>query len=169
MSTVLELASRPGKRPTTRPRIPHQQLNQLAPVALQEQLWERMIGLAHVQSGASGISLPDTRALHLDPAYANGPKEAYLPGAARTEFAHLHGPRDGSLHVTLPRPLAADAIDKGRAELHPIARDGIAPPTLVMVYGPRDDSDLEVVWQLVQASHGFAFGTADSARSTTAL
>lgn len=42
-----------------------------------------------------------------------------------TEFAHLHGARDGSLHVTLPAADAADAIEKGWAELHPLARQGV--------------------------------------------
>ncbi|MEU4549032.1 hypothetical protein [Nonomuraea dietziae] len=33
------------------------------------------------------------------------------------------------------------------------------PPTIVMVYGPRDREELEVVWSLVQTSYAYATGT----------
>jgi phospholipase/carboxylesterase len=84
-----------------------------------------------------------------------GPPEAFLVG---TEFAHLHGARDGSLHVALPTADATLAIEKGWAELHPLARPGVFPPTLVMLYGPRDEAELETIWQLVQISYAFARG-----------
>jgi phospholipase/carboxylesterase len=58
----------------------------------------------------------------------------------------------------LPLSIASDAIDKGWAELHPVARRGAGPPTLVMLYGPRDEAELEVVWRLVQTSYAFARG-----------
>jgi Family of unknown function (DUF5519) len=135
--------------------MPHQQLDQTAPVPLQEELWRRMTGLEGVTTGRSGVSLPETRALHLDPALAQGPGDAYMVG---TEFAHLHGERDGSLHLMLPAEVAADAVDKGWGELHPLARRGTAPPTLVMLYGPRDESELETIWQLIEASHAYARG-----------
>lgn len=157
MSTTVELRRRSGPRPEARPVIPHQQLTQNAPAALQEELWVRMAGLPHVRTGASTISIPDTRALHLDPEFAAGPPAAFAPGS--TEFAHLHGVSDGSLHVNLPESIAADAIDKGWAESHPAVLMGLFPPNLVMLYGPRDEVELEIVWSLVQASHAFAIGT----------
>jgi hypothetical protein len=102
----------------------------------------------------SGISLPQTRALHLDPRLARGPREAFMAG---TEFAHLHGDGSGSLHLALPPARAADAIGKGWAELRcPAVAMGIAPATLVMVYGPRDDNELAVVWQLLEESYAYA-------------
>ena len=36
---------------------------------------------------------------------------------------------------------------------------GLIPPTAMMVYGPRDEAELEVVWDLLRASHAFATGT----------
>jgi hypothetical protein len=114
-----------------------------------------MTGLEGVRPGRSHVSLPDTRALHLDPRLATGPGDAFFTG---TEFAHLHGASDGSLHLMLPVSVAGDAIDKGWSELHPVARRGAAPPTLVMLYGPRDPAELEVVWRLVQTSYAFARG-----------
>ena len=149
------LPERSGDHPKTGPEIPHQQLSQIAPVWLQEELWHRMTGLEGVRPGRSHVSLPDTRALHLDPRLATGPGDAFFTG---TEFAHLHGASDGSLHLMLPVSVAGDAIDKGWSELHPVARRGAAPPTLVMLYGPRDQAELEVVWRLVETSYAFARG-----------
>ena len=101
--------------------------------------------------------LPATpsKALHLDPELAQGDREAYLVG---TEFAHLHGDGSGSLHLTLPGERAAEAIEQGWAELHPAVRMGLMPPTLVMLYGPRDDEELATVWRLIQVSYTFARG-----------
>jgi hypothetical protein len=137
--------------------MPHQQLDQTAPASLQERLWQRMIKLDGVRAGSSGVSLPQTRALHLDTQVAHGPSDAFMVG---TEFAHLHGEEDGSLHVMLPQPTAVMAIAGGWAEPHPLALRGIAPQTLVMVYGPRDDSELETIWRLIEASYEFARGAA---------
>jgi hypothetical protein len=151
----LELPTRSGERPTTGPEIPHQQLDQTAPAELQEELWRRMAALEGVRTGRSGISLPQTRALHLEPALALGPPDAFMVG---TEFAHVHGAIDGSLHATLPPEVLAQAIERGWAEPHPLARRGVIPPTHVMIYGPRDEAELETVWQLVEVSYAFARG-----------
>lgn len=154
-SIAITLPARPGERPSTRLAMPHQQLDQTPPSELHDELLRRMTTLEGVSIGVSGVSLPESRALLLDPQLARGPADAFMVG---TEFAHLHGPRDGSLHAMLPPLIAAAAIDKGWAELHPLARDGTAPSTLVMLYGPRDRAELETVWQLVEASHAFACG-----------
>lgn len=150
-----KLPHRTGPRPRTGPAIPHQQLSQNAPDWLQEELWRRMDDFDGVLTGPSGVSLPETRALHLEPELAAGPPEAFMVG---TEFAHLHGPQDGSLHMALPPDLAREAIERGWAELHPLARAGRLPETLMMVYGPRDNSELETVWGLVEASYDHARG-----------
>lgn len=69
-----------------------------------------MATLDGTRTGRSGISAPSSRALNLDPALAEGPDEAFLVG---TEFAHLHGAHDGSLHATLPPEVVALAADHG--------------------------------------------------------
>ena len=137
------------------PEIPHQQLDQTAPALLQEQLRRRMIALDGVRAGRSGISLPQTRALHLDPELALGLASAFMVGV---EFAHLHGASDGSLHVALPPDVAAVAITRGWAEAHSLARRGIIPATHLMIYGPRDEAELETVWRLLEISYEYARG-----------
>lgn len=156
--TGISLPTRSGSRPATALVMPHQQLDQTPPVALQEELWRRMTGLEGVRAGRSNVSLPETRALHLDRQIAHGPSDAYMVG---TEFAHLHGARDGSLHAMLPVATVAEAINTGWAEAHPLASRGIAPPTLVMLFGPRDNAELETIWQLIQISYGFARGPSE--------
>ena len=47
-------------------------------------------------------------------------------------------------------------IDNGWAERHPLAGKYGLPTNIVMVYGPRDDAELEVVAALVAASHAGA-------------
>jgi hypothetical protein len=140
--------------------MPHQQLDQSSPPELQEELWTRMAALDGVHTGRSAVSLPDSRAVHFDPELAVGPPEAFMAG---TEFAHLHGPTDGSLHLMLPLPVAVEAIREGWAEPHPMARVGAAPPNLVMLYGPRDHAELEIVRGLVASSYAFARGWASAA------
>lgn len=149
------LPPRSGEPPVTRQEMPHQQLDQTAPATIQEELWSRMSALQEVRSGRSGVSLPESRAVHLNAEAAGGPADAFMVG---TEFAHLHGASDGSLHMMLPPELATEAMEKGWAEPHPLARRGMAPANLVMVFGPRDEAELDVVWRLVQASHRYARG-----------
>lgn len=149
------LPVREGARPLTRTAMPHQQLTQNAPVGLQEALFLRAAALEGVGLEQSRVSVPGARAFVLDPALARGPAEAFMAG---TEFAHLHPEQDGSLHLCLPAGGAREVETKGWGELHPAARLGRIPPTAVMVFGPRDEDELEVVWRILQISHAFALG-----------
>lgn len=99
--------------------------------------------------------MPGARALVLSPEAARGPREAFLIGR---EFAHLHPLPDGSLHVALPPEVAAEAIARGWAEVHPAARMGLIPENVVMVYAPRDAAEIGVVLDLVRSALAFARG-----------
>lgn len=148
------LPLRPGPKPATHQGLPHQQLDQQPPDGqLRDALAERVFALPGVAEQPSGISVPGARALVLEPELAVGPKEAFLVGR---EFAHPHPGEDHSLHMALPEPVAEAACAAGWAELHPLARTGEAPRTLVMVFAPRDASELDVVAGLVEASYQFA-------------
>lgn len=151
------LCVRSGRRPRTTDTNPHRQLEQIAPPAFQEALWARMRALPDVDEGPSLISVPGARALFLRPTAAGGPDEAFMTGR---EFVHLHPASDGSLHMALPPARVTEAVAAGWGELHPLAASGRVPPTVLLVYGPRNAAELETVWELVQASHRFACGTA---------
>jgi hypothetical protein len=151
------LPTRRGARPRTTATNPHTQLDQ-QPVdaALVEELARRLFALPGVIEQQSLISVPGARALTLAPGTPAGPPEVFM---IEREFAHLHPAPDHSLHAMLPPDLAQAAIDAGWAELHPVARMGLLPPTAVMLYAPRDEDELAVVQQLIEASHRFARST----------
>jgi phospholipase/carboxylesterase len=147
---------RRGPRPkTTHPTReqpgPHQQLSDIAPRDLQEELLRRVRTLPEVEVGWSAISVPYARGFHLKPHAAKGPAEAFQRGS---EFGHLHPEHDGSLHLTLPPALYDEVLQAGWGEPHPISGT-------MLVFGPRDEVELEVVWRLVCASYNWATATKD--------
>lgn len=154
------LPSRRGPRPLTDLGPPHVQLDQWSSQEMCDALRGRCLELPHVRERVSRIARAGTCALWLPGTAARGPKAAFLHEG---EFAHLHGPPGCSLHITLPDAHREAALRRGWVERHPIARAGMLPPTLVLVYAPRDSEELEVAFQLVQVSYRFARGELDSA------
>lgn len=148
------LPVRPGDPPEVSITTPQQQESQNAPTELQEQLYSRIGQLDGVATAPSAISVDGARGFILGPADARGPSEAFLvPDLG--EFAHLHPGYDGSLHLVLPMPLARDALAQGWAVAHPLA--GLRLPAgAVMIFGPRDGDELEIVAGIVCASHAYA-------------
>lgn len=152
------LIDRVGERPEVSWRIPQQQLSDTSPAEIQEQLFARISSLANVSSGESQISVPGARGLVLGE--STGPAEAFLVPQVR-EFAHLHPAYDGSLHLALPTDQAADVVAHGWGTPHPWAGSRLTLG-FTMVFGPRDDAELEVVAGIVAASHAYASGTIDA-------
>lgn len=148
MTEVTALPARRGPRPRTTPSNPHTQLDQQPDDPnVRDRLATRVFALAGVSERPSLISVPGARALVLDqPA---GAPEAFMVGG---EFAHLHPAPDLSLHVALPAALAQTAVEAGWGEVHPVARRGLIPPNVLMLYAPRDHDELEVVAGLVEAA-----------------
>ena len=148
------LPPRTGDRPRVSWSIPQQQQSQNAPVELQERLLARVGALPGVSGGPSQISVPGARAFVL--AGGAGPANAYLVPAVR-EFAHLHPAYDGSLHLALPPEHAADLVAHGWGVPHPWAGTRLTAG-FVMLFGPRDERELEVVAGIVAAGHAWARG-----------
>jgi phospholipase/carboxylesterase len=147
------LPPRAGDRPRVSWTIPQQQESDNSPPEVQQQLFDRVAGLPGVTTRQSAISVPGARGFMVERG-ADAPLDAFLVPRVG-EFAHLHPDHDGSLHLTLPPALAADAIAKGWAVAHPLAGVRLARGT-VMVYGPRDATELEIVTGIVATSHAFA-------------
>ena len=146
--TDIPLPTRQGPPPDVVGPAPHSQVSQNAPVELQEELVRRALELPGVSQARSGVSVPGARAFVLDEETARGPREAFQTGR---EFAHIHPPEDGSLHMTLPADVAQVAYAARWGEPHPFAGTPL-------VFGPRDEDELEVVWGLLRASYEFASG-----------
>jgi phospholipase/carboxylesterase len=149
-----ELPHRPHPRPEVSWTIPQEQRSDHSPEQLQEELFTRIAGLRGVATQQSAISVPGARGFMVDP--SSGPLDAFLVPHAG-EFAHLHPAYDGSLHVALPPALVRDAVTKGWAVAHPLAGIRLARG-MVMVYGPRDQVELDVVTAIVATSHAYATG-----------
>ena len=146
---------REGLRARTTPDPPHTQLEPNSPAEMFEALAARIFSFPDIEERPSIISVPGARALWLPNCEECGPPEAFMIGC---EFAHLHPPSDGSLHAALPPALAEAAIAKGWAEIHPVALTGQIPRNVVMVFGPRDPAELEIVAGMFDGSRRFAVG-----------
>ena len=148
------LPQRSGPRPRTSTAIPHSQLDQqptdtrhIEAVLAEATTWPS------VREQPSSISVDGSRALVVEPGVETGPAEAFMVGR---EFCHVHAQGDLSLHATLPVALAEAAERAGWAEPHFLVRAGQAPPTVVLLYAPRDEAEGDVILRLVRASYEFA-------------
>lgn len=74
------------------------------------------------------------------------------------EFAHVHPQYDGSMHLMLPIECTRELFAKGWGEPHPMAATGMIPATAVMVFAPRDDSEIETALKILATSYEFALG-----------
>jgi len=143
---------REGPRPRTSTAGPQTQLDQLSSAAWWDSLSVMVFAEPHVVESPSAVSPATSRAVLFDDLSAVAVAESSLAPNGPLEPVHLHGGRDTSLHLCLPRDDAAEAIDAGWAELHQYGDFG----TELMVYGPRNAVELDVVIGLIRASIRFA-------------
>jgi hypothetical protein len=153
---LTDLPARRGPRPATTPMTPHHQVDQIAPVSLQDRLRDHALALPGVRRGRSNVSVPDSIAFFLDTPLT----APVLPSQIGGEFGHIHGHHDGSLHVWVPEPDAALLIEQGWAEFHHVVTWGLAPPVVVMIYGPRDEEEYAVAVAAVETAYVAAGGAA---------
>ena len=154
MMDATVLPERPGTRPHTTPWAPHIQQDQRGSREMQDALAARVYALPDVEERPTTLSAPGARAIWLKDEVHAGPTNAFL---GNREIGHFH-PWDGSLHVNLPPDVARQAIASGWAEVHPVALAGMAPKNMVMVYGPRDEREVNVIFDLLQAAYRYAGG-----------
>jgi hypothetical protein len=146
--------ARPGLRPATTPVNPHTQLDQNAPVELQDRLRDHALSLPGVRGGRSNVSVPGAVAFFLDdPAHP-----AAVPDLFGGEWGHIHPHYDGSLHLSVPTPAAERLIELGWAEFHHVVEQGLVPPIVIMLYGPRDEDELAVAKHVVEIAYLAAGG-----------
>jgi len=146
---------RPGPRPTVTTHEPQEQLDQLGPEAVWDELVRRANELPGVVERDSAISVKGARAFWLDEELVKGPEDSMI---IEREFAHIHPRPDSSWHLQLPHELAILAVSGGWGEIHTVVWLGDAPANSMMLYSPRNADELEVVWALVEESYRYAAG-----------
>ena len=153
------LPPRTGDRPRATTSLPHSQLDQQPPTTQQlDSVLTEAASWPHVSLQPSRIAVEGSRALVLTVDAETGPKEAFM---VDREFCHGHAGGDASLHAALPTQLAIAARQAGWAEPHYLVHTGQAPPTITMLYAPRDEVERDVILRLVRASYEFALGAAN--------
>lgn len=156
---LTHLPQRAGSRPRATSSLPHSQVDQQPADARElDAILDEAAIWPHVDEQPSRISVDGSRAVVIASDVGTGPADAFMIGR---EFCHGHADGDYSLHATLPVELAQAAELAGWAEPHYLVRSGQAPPTVVMLYAPRDESERHIILRLVRASYEYALTTDD--------
>ncbi len=145
----IDLPERQGSRPETTNTNPHEQLSQNPEMEIHQQFKSRVFNFEGVTRQASIISVPGAEALWLDEEQTCNCKNGYIIGR---EFAHVHPAYDVSMHMALSEVDFNEVIEKKWGEKHPLAGLGPIPETIAMVYAPRDEDEINIVLNIVQAS-----------------
>ena len=147
------LPRRAHRRPQTSDRVPHIQCDQIPSGDIVQRLLLRISQLSNVRERDSRMAMPGVKAFWIPDDNACGPKTAFIDDH---EFCHLH--ETGTIHLTAPKQLRELLIDRGWAEQHIVAKAGIIADTLLLVYAPQDETEVEVVTWIVRQSLAFATG-----------
>lgn len=146
--------SRAGDRPRVSAEGPQKQVSQQSSPELWGMLVARVFALEGVEEGHSQVSPADSRAVFLVDLREERAPETSLAAGRRLEPVHLHGVSDTSIHLCLPAERGQELTKLGWAEPHQYEDFG----TEFMVYGPRDEIELEIVLSIVEESIAFARG-----------
>ena len=152
---MLNLPQRQGEPPKTHFGLPHEQLSQNPPADIYTQLKAQVFDFEFVKRRPSVISVPGAEALWLLEEGGHSCAGAFMRG---NEFAPVHPPYDGSLHMVLPADDVPEFLESGWGEIHPLVSVGSVPPGFVLVFGPRDNEELGVILGLIDTSYRFARG-----------
>ena len=150
-----KLRGRSGLRPeVSKYPIPHRQVSQLADSEARLQLSKLFERTVERYGDDVHLALSHFEKRHFAITLKSAAGKVGL--RSQGEIAHIH-PRDNSMHMVLSPTDALAAVAAGWAQRHSLA--GIAvglPVTYVMIYSPREEQDLEVVGELLEAAIAYA-------------
>jgi hypothetical protein len=150
------LPPRPGPRPTIAGIAPQRQLDQPGCPQMYLALRTALERAAdkHPEILRTGTSCFEKKGLAL---FALAPINA----TCRGEIVHVHH-SDRSMHMNLHPEDAKAVLEMGWGERHPLARGGwmkaYVPREFVMVYAPRDRSELDVICRIIEAAAFWVIG-----------
>ncbi|HJP31681.1 MAG: hypothetical protein QF689_05595 [Candidatus Latescibacteria bacterium] len=150
-----DIPARSGELPERTFIIPHLQLSQGGALELADRLVEAVDQLDSVSIGIAPL-MRDGGMLY------NGRSWELAPGAGGGSFGHMHHSSNNSMHMELPRTISRGAMrDGGWGEIHPFSGVnglGTDDTDYVIIWGARDEEELEVIWLFVQAAYACARG-----------
>ena len=149
------LPSRHGKAPKVGETIPQLQFSDLSPDDIRNKLWDwAFTHFDDVTEEDTRISVPTSRAMWLDPKVTAAHDDAFMPPPGSREFCHMH--LDGSIHAVVANDIEDEVLRKDWGKRHPLYHShGVKE---VIVYAPRDDSELEVLKSVIKKSYEYATG-----------
>ncbi len=145
---MLNIEKRSGAKPTTNPQPPHLQITQQSPRGVYNSLNAWVFNAFDlVREEPTRISVPTSRAMWLQEDVPTS-SDVFMPPLGSREFAHTH--KDGSMHLMLASKDEKMVLEAGWGELHPWHHKGVHE---ILIYAPRDQSEIETVKAIVQASY----------------
>lgn len=142
------LLPRTGRPPAIDDDGPVWQLDQRAVPTTWVAVWDALRSVPGVIAGASALDEPGSRAVLVPSVTFPVPGTSFAVDGNPLEPAHLHSPSDTSIHIVLPAERGALLIAQGWAIRCPRAVHG----TELILFGPRDEAELEVVVALARES-----------------
>jgi hypothetical protein len=157
MSKIFELPSREGEKPEIGQQPPQLQYSDLGPekIRLAMKSWA-FSTFPNVKEHDTLISVPTSRALWLDESIRAAHNDAFMPPPNSREFCHLHA--DGSFHTVVDVTIENEILLKQWGVRHMYYDRGVKE---VLVYAPRDDSELIVSKRIITESYRYASGDID--------
>ena len=153
IKTLNNLPKRKGIKPAIAPfAVPHGQMDQHNDTivrALQNKAFDAMVAntnynlcykLSYLEKNSPGIFLKDSAA-----------GNQTIVAVSHAEVGHIH-PSDGSMHIILSPSDTKEVIEKGWGELHGLAGQGRAAKTYMMIYAPRNEPELTITKQILEAA-----------------
>jgi hypothetical protein len=149
---ALELAQREGPAPEVGQQPPQLQFSDLGPDGIRRQLKEWAYSVfPNVEERDTLISVPTTRALWLLESVPAAHADAFMPPAGSREFCHVH--QDGSVHAVVDTLVEQEILRSGWGVRHMYFDRGVKE---MLIYAPRDPSELATVKRLVVESYRYA-------------
>ena len=154
----LEIPPRVGTAPRIGQQPPQLQFSDLGPDSIRLALREWAFGVfPHVTEHDTLISVPTSRALWLSEKIPAAHDDAFMPPAGSREFCHLH--EDGSLHAVVADEVEQEILDQKWGVRHMYHDRGVKE---MLVYAPRDETELDAVKRIIIESYRYASGDLES-------
>ena len=147
-----DLPQRAGPPARTTGTVPHQQINPDVIPDVIDEMNERIFDLPDVTRRPSAIVVGAVAIWLRDELNLGRPECVVL----LRELGHIH--LDGSLHVTLPHGRIPGAVAAGWIERHPWASTRPGFEAYVMIFSPRDSSEVDIIVDLVAQGIDFVKG-----------